>query len=118
MKYFKQTLPNGLRVVVSPMSSTEAITLLVLFGTGSKYETKNTNGISHFLEHLFFKGTKHRPNPGEVNKALDRMGAEHNAFTSKEVSGYWVKASKEHLDSAIDIVSDILTEPLFKEEEV
>lgn len=101
-----------------PMSSTEAVTLLVLFGTGSKYETKRINGISHFLEHLFFKGTKHRPSPGEVNKALDRMGAEHNAFTSKEVTGYWVKAAAKHLDSAIDIVSDILTEPLFKKEEI
>ena len=91
---------------------------MVLVGTGSKYETKNINGISHFLEHLFFKGTKHRPEPGEVNRALDGLGSEHNAFTSKEVTGYWVKAAGKHFDAALDIVSDILLEPLFKADEI
>ena len=100
------------------MSGTEAMTLLVLIGTGSKYETKNINGISHFLEHLFFKGTKHRPKPGEVNRALDGLGSEHNAFTSKEVTGYWVKAAGKHFNGALDIVSDILLEPLFKADEI
>lgn len=91
---------------------------MVLVGTGSKYETKNINGISHFLEHLFFKGTKHRPEPGEVNRALDGLGSEHNAFTSKEVTGYWVKAAGKHFDASLDIVSDILLEPLFKADEI
>lgn len=100
------------------MSGTEAMTILVLVGTGSKYETKNINGISHFLEHLFFKGTEHRPNAGDVHRDLDRLGAEHNAFTSQEVTGYWVKAAAKHFDAALDIVSDILLEPLFKAEEI
>jgi predicted Zn-dependent peptidase len=100
------------------MKDTQAITLWVLFGTGSKYETKRLNGISHFLEHLFFKGTKHRPKPGQVHRELDRLGAEHNAFTSKEFTGYYVKAAAKHFDIALDIVSDILLEPLFKEEEI
>jgi len=100
------------------MSGTEAMTLLVLVGTGSKYETKNINGISHFLEHLFFKGTKHRPNAGDVHQELDRLGSEHNAFTSQELTGYWVKAAGKHFDTALDIVSDILLEPLFKADEI
>jgi len=91
---------------------------LVLVGTGSKYETKKINGISHFLEHMFFKGTADRPSPGQVNRELDSIGAQHNAFTSKEVTGYWVKAAKENFDLSLDIVSDILTKPLLSEDEI
>ncbi|MBI2609808.1 insulinase family protein [Candidatus Giovannonibacteria bacterium] len=118
MHFEKKTLKNGLRAIVAPMKDTEAATLWVLFGTGSKYETKNLNGISHFLEHLFFKGTKSRPKPGQVNRELDRLGAQSNAFTSKEYTGYYVKAAAKHFDTALDIVSDILLEPLFKKEEI
>ena len=89
-----------------------------LFGTGSKYEIKKTNGISHFLEHLFFKGTKSRPKPGQVWEELDRIGAQKNAFTSKEYTGYYVKAAAKHFDIGLDVVSDILLEPLFKKEEI
>src|SRR3989338_265668 len=118
MKFEKKTFSNGLRAIVAPMKDTQAITLWVLFGTGSKYETKKLNGTSHFLEHLFFKGTKSRPEAGQVNRELDRLGAESNAFTSKECTGYYVKAAAKHFDTALDIVSDILIEPLFKKEEV
>ncbi|MBI5787130.1 MAG: insulinase family protein [Candidatus Niyogibacteria bacterium] len=118
MNFHKKVLPSGLQVITAPMSGTEAMTLLVLVGTGSKYETKNINGISHFLEHLFFKGTKERPNAGDVHRALDRLGSEHNAFTSQELTGYWVKAAGKYFDEALDIVSDILLEPLFKSEEI
>ncbi len=118
MKFEKKTFKNGLRVIAAPMKDTQAITLWVLFGTGSKYETKRINGISHFLEHLFFKGTKSRPEAGQVNRELDRLGAESNAFTSKEYTGYYVKAAAKHFDTALDIVSDILIEPLFKKEEI
>ena len=118
MKFEKKTFKNGLRAVVAPMIDTQAMTLLVLFGTGSKYEIKKLNGISHFLEHLFFKGTKHRPKAGQVNLELDRLGAESNAFTSKEYTGYYVKAAAKHFEVALDIVSDILLEPLFKAQEI
>ncbi|MBI2023495.1 insulinase family protein [Candidatus Giovannonibacteria bacterium] len=118
MNYEKRTLKNGLRAIVAPMKDSPSATLLVLFGTGSKYETKRLNGISHFLEHLFFKGTKHRPKPGQVHKDLDRLGAQHNAFTSKEITGYYVKAASKHFDVSLDIVSDILLEPLFIKEEI
>ncbi|OGF72049.1 hypothetical protein A3I28_01120 [Candidatus Giovannonibacteria bacterium RIFCSPLOWO2_02_FULL_43_37] len=118
MKFEKRTFKNGLRCVVAPMKDTQAATLWALFGTGSKYEIKKTNGISHFLEHLFFKGTKSRPKPGQVWEELDRIGAQKNAFTSKEYTGYYVKAAAKHFDIGLDVVSDILLEPLFKKEEI
>ena len=111
-------MDNGLRAVLAPMNNTEAATLLVLVGIGSRYETKKNNGISHFLEHMFFKGTKSRPEPGQVVRELDKIGADHNAFTTKEATGFWVKNSAKDFDVALDVVSDILLEPLFKEEEV
>ena len=118
MKFQKRTFKNGLRCVVAPMKDTEAVTLWALFGTGSKYETKKISCISHFLEHLFFKGTKSRPRPGQIWRELDRIGAQKNAFTSKEYTGYYVKAAAKHFDIGLGIVSDILIEPLFKKEEV
>ncbi|TSC71378.1 MAG: peptidase M16 domain-containing protein, partial [Parcubacteria group bacterium Gr01-1014_70] len=81
MHHTKRTLKYGMRVITVPMKDTKSFTLLVLFGTGSRFETKKTNGVSHFLEHLFFKGTKSRPRAGEISQALDDVGAEHNAFT-------------------------------------
>ncbi len=107
-----------MRILTVPAKNTETFTLLVLVGAGSKYETKKINGISHFLEHMFFKGTRSRPEPGQVNRELDGIGAQHNAFTSKEVTGYWVKAAREHFDLALGVVSDILTEPLLSESEI
>ncbi len=118
MQHSKTTLPNGMRVITVPMHDTKSLTLLVLFGTGSKYETRSTSGISHFLEHLFFKGTKRRPRPGQVHQELDDVGAEHNAFTSKELTGYWVKVDSRRFDLALDIVSDILLDPLFDAKEI
>jgi len=118
MKFEKRIFKNGLRCIVAPMKDTEAVTLWALFGTGSKYETKKINGISHFLEHLFFKGTKSRPTPDLVIRELDRIGAQKNAFTSKEYTGYYVKSSAKHFDIGLDIVSDILIEPLFKKGEI
>ena len=118
INFEKKVLDNGLRVVLAPMNNTEAVTLLVLVGVGSRYETEKINGVSHFLEHLFFKGTKSRPKPGQIWRELDRIGAQKNAFTSKEYTGYYVKAAAKHFDIGLDVVSDILLEPLFKKEEI
>ena len=116
--YKLKKLSSGLKILTVPMKNTGAFTLLVLVGAGSKYETKKINGISHFLEHMFFKGTKDRPEAGQVNRELDSIGAQHNAFTSKEITGYWVKAAKEYFNIGLDIVSDILTKPLLSAEEI
>ncbi len=111
-------MPNGLRVILAPMENIEATTLLVLVKAGSRGETKKINGLSHFLEHLFFKGTKSRPKPGEVPKELNKVGAIYNAFTGKENTGFWVKSSAKDFDLSLDIVSDILLEPLFDSREI
>ena len=103
----KTTLKNGLRVITVPVKNTKAVTVLVLVGTGSKYEKKEINGISHFLEHMFFKGTKKRPSTLKIAETLDKIGGTFNAWTSKEFSGYFAKVDSRHLDLALDWVSDI-----------
>ena len=114
----KKTLKNGLRIITVPQKGTRAVTVLVLVGTGSKYETKEINGVSHFLEHLFFKGTKKRPSPRSVAEPLDRVGGIFNAFTSEDYTGYFVKVDKNHLDLALDLVSDIYLNSLLSKKEI
>ncbi len=118
MKYNKTVFDNGLRLITIPMENTNSVTVLILVGTGSKYETKEINGISHFLEHMFFKGTKNRPNTLEISETLDAVGGEYNAFTSKEVTGFWAKVDKRHKDVALDWISDIFLNSKFDEKEV
>jgi len=109
---------NGLRLVVVPMKSTKTVTVLVLVGTGSRYETKDINGISHFLEHMMFKGTTKRPNAIDISRELDSIGAEYNAFTSKEYTGYYAKSSNENLELITDVVSDIFLNSKLDAEEI
>src|SRR3989344_2946428 len=98
---------SGLRLVTIPMPATRTVTALVLVGTGSKYETKEINGISHFLEHMMFKGTTKRPGYLDISRELDSIGAEYNAFTSKEYTGYYAKASSDKIDVIMDVIFDI-----------
>ncbi len=100
------------------MPGSQSTTVLVLFATGSKYETKEINGISHFLEHMFFKGTKKRPNTLAISEALDRVGGEYNAFTSQEIMVYYAKVAPEYVDLALDWVSDILLNSKFDAREI
>jgi predicted Zn-dependent peptidase len=116
--YKKITLDNGLRIVTVPMENTNTVTCLILVGTGSKYETKDINGISHFLEHMFFKGTKKRPNTLKISEVLDSVGGEYNAFTSKEITGYWAKVDKKHTDVALDWITDIFLNSKYDEKEI
>jgi len=116
--YKKTILNNGLRVIIAPMEGTKTATVLVMVGTGSKYEDKKISGISHFLEHLFFKGTEKRPTTLAISEDLEKIGAEYNAFTGKEYTGFYAKAAAFHLDKAMDVISDILLGALFLKEEV
>jgi len=116
--YQKHTFKNGLRLITVPMKGTKAVTVLVLVGAGSKYEDKKNNGISHFLEHMFFKGTKKRPNTLAIAETLDRVGGEYNAFTGKEYTGYYAKLDSKYLDLAIDWVSDIFLNSKLEKEEI
>ncbi|HEY4509568.1 MAG TPA: pitrilysin family protein [Candidatus Paceibacterota bacterium] len=103
----KTTLKNGLRIITIPQKGTRAVTVLVLVGTGSKYETKDKSGISHFLEHMFFKGTEKRPTPMAVAEELDQVGGLYNAFTGEDYTGYYAKVDAAHFDLALDWVADI-----------
>ena len=114
----KTTLKNGLRIITVPQKGTQAITVLVLVGTGSKYEKKEISGISHFLEHIFFKGTKKRPDKLEIAETLDKIGGIYNAFTGEEYTGYFAKVAASQFDLALDWVSDIYLNSLLPEKEV
>ena len=116
--YKKTTLNNGLRIITVPVKNANSVTVLILVGTGSKYETKDINGISHFLEHMFFKGTVKCPNTLKISETLDSVGGEYNAFTSKEVTGFWAKVDKKHSDVALDWISDIFLNSKFAGEEI
>lgn len=107
MRYDIRTLKNGLRVVLVPMPGTETATVIVMSGTGSRYETARENGLAHFLEHMFFKGTKKRPSARAISEELDGVGAVYNAFTAKERTAYYAKVSSRYLDTALDVISDI-----------
>jgi len=118
MQYTKKILKNGTRMILAPNKSTETVTIQILVEAGSKYEISKNNGISHFLEHMIFKGTKKRPSAKIISEELDGVGGEFNAFTSKEQTGYWVKVPKKHLGMALDVVSDIYLNSTFKQEEI
>lgn len=114
----KTTLKNGLRVVTKALDSTKAVTVLVLVGAGSRYETKNINGIAHFLEHMFFKGAEKYKNTEEVSEAIDGVGGDFNAFTGKEYVGYYVKVASEHVDVAMSVLSDMLLNAALRPEDI
>jgi predicted Zn-dependent peptidase len=105
--YKKTTLKNGLRIITVPQKEAKTATVLVLVKTGSKYEKKETSGISHFLEHMLFKGTKKRKEPKDVAEVLDKIGGDFNAFTGEECTGYHAKVDEAHFDIALDWVADI-----------
>ena len=112
MNFKKTTLPNGLRIITVPTKGNPSVTVMVLVETGSNYEKKSENGISHFLEHMMFKGTNKRPSVARLSQELDGLGAHTNAFTSNELTAYHVKAEKKHFKQVLDIVSDIYLDPL------
>jgi len=113
MKYKKTTLPNGVRVIVVPVRDNPSTTVVVACETGSEYESKKENGLSHFLEHMLFKGTATRPSALTVSSELDSVGAESNAMTSNEVTMYYAKAQKKHWKKLFEVVSDIYLNPAF-----
>jgi predicted Zn-dependent peptidase len=108
MTYTKKVLPNGLRLLTIPMPSFESATVLVMVKAGSRYETKKNSGISHFLEHMAFKGTERRPSAMDISSLIDGIGGEFNAFTGKEYTGYYIKSAKTHVGTSLDVLSDML----------
>lgn len=116
-KYQLKTLENGLKTLLVPMETSSA-TVLLLLGAGSRYETKEENGISHFLEHMAFKGTKKYPSSFALASAIEGIGGEFNAFTSKDHTGYWIKAAASKLPLLLSVLSDMVINPLLQEEEI
>ncbi len=109
MKHTRKVLKNGLRVITIPMPSFESATAMVVVGAGSRYENRKNSGISHFLEHMAFKGTQKRPTAQDIAVAIDSVGGDSNAFTSKEITGYYVKAGVNHVEFCLDLLSDMLS---------
>lgn len=118
MKHIRKVLPNGLKLIMVPMPSFQSVTVMVMVGAGSRYETKENNGISHFLEHMPFKGTHKRPSPMAIASLVDGIGGEWNAFTGKETTAYYIKSANTHLELSIDVLSDLLKHSLFDPQEI
>lgn len=118
MKYTKSTLPNGIRVITVPMPSLESVTLSIWAGVGSRYEDDKIAGLSHFLEHIVFKGSKKRPSARAISEAVDEIGGEFNAGTTKEWTNFYIKCRKDNLKIAFDVLSDMVLNPLLKEVDI
>ncbi len=116
MTYSKR-FPSGLRMVVKKIDGLLSVSMGVLVGTGSCFETEKENGISHFIEHMMFKGT-HKRNAFQISDAMDRIGAQVNAFTSKDITCYYAKCTSDHTGEAFEILSDFVLDSVFPEEEM
>lgn len=118
MQFLRTRLDNGLTVIQVPMPGVKSVTALALVNTGRRYEPENLAGISHFLEHMVFKGTKNYETPQELAATIDRVGGEFNAFTGKEYTGYYVKLASRSLEVALDVVTDMLCAPLLRQADI
>lgn len=116
--YDKAVLDNGLRVITSTMPHSRSVCLVVLVGTGSCYESKEEAGISHFAEHLFFKGTQRRPTSKELTQDIEGIGGIINGGTDKEITVYWCKVASPHFSIALDVLSDLLLSSRFDSKDI
>jgi len=114
----KSTLSNGIRVVTAPMPQVGSVSCFVMLAAGSRYETPDAKGIAHFSEHMFFKGTERRPTARSIATEIDAIGGEFNAFTGKELTGYYVRTGAETRDVAFDVLTDMLLNSRFDAEEI
>jgi predicted Zn-dependent peptidase len=113
-----ERLDNGLRILTAPIDSAQSVTCAVMLAAGSRYETEETNGIAHFSEHMFFKGTEKRPTARDISMEIDAIGGEFNAFTGKEYTGYYVRCAAESRDVALDVLVDMLRNSKFAPDEI
>src|SRR5437660_12362687 len=116
--YRLDRLDNGLRILTAPMPAAQSVTCAIMLAAGSRYETPDTNGIAHFSEHMFFKGTEKRPTARDISKEIDAIGGEFNAFTGKEDTGLYVKCAAESRDTALGVLVDMLRPSKFDAEEI
>src|SRR3989344_2559429 len=118
MDYKLDLLSNGIRLITVELPNLESTTVSFWAGVGSRFESAGVSGISHFLEHMSFKGSKKRPSAKEISEAVDAIGGEFNAATSKEWTNFYIKARSANLDIAFDVLSDMVLSPILKEEEI
>lgn len=111
-------LKNGLTLITVDLPELKSVTTLLAVGAGSRYETRNINGISHFLEHMFFKGSRKYPTAEQIANILDGIGAVNNAATDKEITYYWIKSAAKHIRLSSDVLSSMLKESLLAEDEI
>jgi predicted Zn-dependent peptidase len=114
----RTTLSNGTRVLTAPMDHAQSVSCFVMFAAGSRYERREESGIAHFAEHMFFKGTERRPTARDIATEIDSIGGEFNAFTGKELTGYYVKCAAETRDVALDVLVDMLRNSRFDAGEI
>ncbi len=118
MNYKKHTLANGLRVIVTPFKNLKSVTITVWAGVGSRYEADRVAGISHFLEHMVFKGSKKRPTAREISEAVDAFGGEFNASTSKDYTNFYIKSRSAVAETAMDVLADMILNPFIRAEDL
>ena len=116
--YTKTTLDNGIRVITSPMTHTQSASVIVFIGTGSRYEKDEEAGVSHFIEHLCFKGTKKHPTPQSISEVIEGVGGILNGSTDQEMTILWVKVARPHLSRSIDLLVDMLRKSRFDPDDV
>src|SRR5947208_1391417 len=118
MEYRKVTLPNGLRILVSEMPETRSVSLAVYVGVGSRIETKDDAGTSHFLEHMVFKGSAKRPTAADISQVIESKGGVVNASTDKEVTVFWSRVPARHYLVALDVIADLIRAPMLRPTDV
>ena len=116
--YQKTTLDNGLRIITATMPHTQAVCVSFFIGVGSRYETEAQAGISHFIEHLLFKGTQKRPTAREISEAIEGVGGILNGGTDRELTVYWCKVAQSHLHLVLDVLTDVLLHSRFDPQEI
>src|SRR4029079_655156 len=112
------TLANNIRLIVNELPHTRSATTSIYIATGARYEAEAISGISHFIEHMVFKGTSKRPTAQEIAVAIEGIGGFFNASTGQELTNYWVKVSYQHFDLGLDVLSDMLSAPLLEPKEI
>ena len=114
----KTTLDSGIRVVTSEMPHARSVSVGIFIGVGSRYETAEQAGISHFIEHLVFKGTSRRPTPKQISETIEGVGGVLNAGTEQEMTVYWCKVAEPYFEESLDLLVDMLRNSLFKPEDI
>src|SRR5216684_1864224 len=118
MQYQRTTLRNGLRLLTAPMNGMRSASIAMIFTIGSRYEIRSQAGISHFIEHMLFKGSQHYPTARHISEAIEGIGGSFNASTSKELTSYTARVPGEHLGEVMHVLADMVRRPLFDPQEI